>query len=126
MPVSQPKQSEESINVLEARAILAALKWRVGGFHKMVGSRFVHLVDSQVCMGALNKFRSNSTRLNTIISRIAAITLASSSKVIYGYISTDQNPADNPSRRVETKLPLTMQEWEKDPGKPNKDEGVRE
>ena len=109
-----PKQSEESINVLEARAILAALKWRAnGGALNMVGSRFVHLIDSQVCMGALNKFRSNSDRLNTIISRIAALTLATSSKVIYGYISTDQNPADNPSRRVETHCPPNTQ-WEKD------------
>ena len=81
----------------------------------MVGSRFVHLIDSQVCMGALNKFRSDSIRLNTIISRIAAITLATSSKVIYGYISTDQNPADNPSRRVEKKTPPDTQ-WGKDQG----------
>jgi len=120
VPVNQPTQSEESINVLEARAILAALKWRAGRFSKMVGSRFVHLIDSQVCMGALNKFRSNSTRLNTIISRIAAITLASSSKIVYGYISTDQNPADNPSRRVVTGTGeyLVKQEWENDQDTP--------
>ena len=131
VPVSLPEQSEESINVLEARAILATLKWRAnGGSQKLVGSRFVHLVDSQVCMGALNKFRSNSTRLNTIISRIAALTLASSSKVIYGYISTDQNPADKPSRRVEATHHPEQEQWEKETQEedeiPVQDDRVRE
>jgi len=94
---SKTVAAHESINVLEAKAILAALKWRMRKSEKLA-SRFIHLSDSQVCLGAVRKFRSPSKNLNRVTSRIAAICLASNCKAFFGYIPTDKNPADKPSR----------------------------
>ena len=40
----------ETMNVLEARAVLQTLRWRARS-HRFVGSRCIHLVDSQVVLG---------------------------------------------------------------------------
>jgi len=102
--ISFPWDYSESIRLLEARALLSALRWRAHGTN-FVHSRFIHLLDSQVVRGALNKARSPSTNLNRVICRINAHILAASAKAIYAYASTDANPADLPSRR------FTYQPW---------------
>ena len=98
--------AKEHINCLELRAILTALKWRIG--HKgMRNQRFLHLTDSLVSLHALSRGRSSSRKLRSTLSRINALLLLSSSQGIWGYIHTDSNPADRPSRwgrRVKTKF----------------------
>ena len=87
----------DHINVLELRAILTALRWRIGHKHQ-VGVRFIHLTDSLVCLHALTRGRSSSRKLRRTLCRINAMLLASSSQALWAYVHTDQNPADRPSR----------------------------
>ena len=77
----------EHINVLEMRAVLTALRWR---FSKKgwLCTRFIHLVDLQVCLHALARGRSSSRKLRRTLLRIDSLVGI-----------TDQNPADAPSRR---------------------------
>ena len=98
--LSFPWAEVESINMLEARAVLQTLRWRARSQY-FVGSRCVHLVDSQVCLGALRKWRSPAPHFNRVITRIASLILASSCKVIFIYVPTELNPADKPSRQLD-------------------------
>eukprot|EP00971_Amphidinium_carterae_P352026 6492388-Amphidinium_carterae.1 len=85
--------SAEHINVLELRAVLAMLKWRATR-HRSMGSRFVHALDSQICLSVLAKGRSSSRSLGHVLRRANALILAAS----WVYINTHFNPADAPSR----------------------------
>ena len=100
------KGSKEHINSLELRAVLTSLKWRVQ--HKGHGGhRLLHLVDSLVVLHALSRGRSSSRKLRSSLSKINALILCSASQPLWGYIHTDQNPADRPSRwgpKVRTKF----------------------
>lgn len=100
------KHQGDHINVLELRAILAALRWRVER-KKQCHHRMIHLTDSLVCLHALTRGRSSSRKLRRTLCRINALLLASSNQVLWAYVHTDQNPADRPSRwsrRVKTKF----------------------
>ena len=94
----QWRGSEEHINVLELRAVLTTLKWRL----EVVGQkqqRFIHLVDSLVCLHALTRGRSSSRKLRRTLMRINSLLLVTGAHMMVGYVQTDQNPADRPSRR---------------------------
>ena len=100
------KGTPEHINALEMRAVLTSLKWRIQ-HQKQIKGRFLHLVDSLVVLHALSRGRSSSRKLRSTLSRINALLLCSSNQALWGYIQTDQNPADRPSRwgrRVRTKF----------------------
>ena len=99
-------RGREHINCLELRAILNSLRWRLEK-QKHFGYRMLHLTDSLVCLHALTRGRTSSKKLRSTMSRINALLLASSSQMVWGYVSTDTNPADKPSRcggRVKTKF----------------------
>lgn len=68
--------SAEHINVLEMRAVLTALKWRFAR-KGWIRTRFLHLVDSQVCLHALARGRSSSRKLRRTLLRINSLLLAS-------------------------------------------------
>ena len=96
----------DHINVLELRAILTTLKWRICHQHHL-NCRFLHLTDSLVCLHSMSRGRSSSRKLRRTMSRINALLLVSSSTPLLGYVHTDQNPADRPSRwgrRIKTKF----------------------
>ena len=98
--------SREHINSLELRAIFTTLRWRVERQHHR-GCRFIHLTDSLVCLHALSRGRSSSRKLRRTMARLNALVLAANLHPVWGYIHTDQNPADKPSRwgqRVKTKF----------------------
>ena len=98
--------SPEHINSLELRAVLTSLKWRIQ-HQKQIKCRFLHLVDSLVVLHAMARGRSSSRKLRSTLSRINALLLCSSSQALVGYVHTDQNPADRPSRwgsRVKSKF----------------------
>ena len=62
------------------------------------GLRSVNLTDSRVVLGAVAKGRSSSRRLNRLLRKCLAVSLASS-KIIYNlWVSTHHNPSDYPSR----------------------------
>jgi hypothetical protein len=65
------------------------------------GCRVLHGEDSASTVGAFNKGRSSSYRLNRRCRRRAAIVLAGGLEDFHGWLSTDVNPADEPSRRWE-------------------------
>ena len=97
--------SPEHINALEMRAVLTALKWRIQVKRNIKG-RMLHLVDSLVVLHALSRGRSSSRKLRSTLSRINALLLCSPNQALWGYVSTEQNPADRPSRwgrRIKTK-----------------------
>ena len=94
------KGGKEHINVLELRAVLCALKWRIEKQHK-VQIKLVHMVDSQVCLHALSRGRSSSRKLRRTLLRINSLLLATGCQVMWAYVHTKENPADAPSRRVQ-------------------------
>ena len=87
----------EHINVLECRAYLLAPRWRFRD-RVNVGKRFIHMVDSQVTLFACVKGRSSSSRLRRVLCKINAYVLAGHGLPLLGYVKTDWNPADKPSR----------------------------
>lgn len=88
----------EHINVLECRAVLTSLRWRLERHHQL-HCKFVHLVDSLVVLHSLSRGRSSSRKLRRTILRINALLLATRSQAVWAYVHTGQNPADAPSRR---------------------------
>ena len=92
------KGSPEHINVLEMRAVLTLLRWRIVK-KKSLRTKFAHMVDSLVCLHSLSRGRSSSRKLRRTMSRINALLLASGSHGVWAYIHTKENPAHGPSRR---------------------------
>jgi hypothetical protein len=88
----------DHINVLEALVILQALKWRARASFRL-GSRFLHLSDSFVAIAVLSKFRSSSSKLNRVCQPAAALCLAGAFYPMFGFCRSDDNPADEGSRR---------------------------
>lgn len=87
----------EHKNVLEMRAALTALRWRVEK-NKRLNSKFVHMVDSLVVLHALSRGRSSSRKLRRTLLRANARILATNSQVLWAYVHAKENPADEPSR----------------------------
>eukprot|EP00971_Amphidinium_carterae_P310628 6172370-Amphidinium_carterae.1 len=83
----------EHINVLEARAAFAALRWRARST-KNHHSRYIHLLDSQVAIAVLAKHRSNSQQLQRVLRRHCAVELAASLHPAYVFVPSHLNPAD--------------------------------
>ena len=92
-------QGGDHINALELKAVAAAIRWRLKG-PGSVRSRAVHFTDSQVCQSVLVKGRSSSRRLRSILQRVNALILSSGLVLAYGYVTSELNPADRPSRWV--------------------------
>ena len=93
------------INVLELQAVLNGLKWRL----RRAGNgrcRILHLIDNQVVCSIVAKGRSSSTRLKTGLRKLNSLVLASGVVLAVGYVATDSNPSDIPSRWVERSRPL--------------------
>ena len=89
--------AKEHINVLELRAVFTTLRWRIGK-KGMLRQRWLHLVDSLVCLRSLARGRSSSRKLRRTLLRINALLLASGTQGLWAYVHTSQNPADAPSR----------------------------
>lgn len=90
--------SPEHINVLELRAVLTSVRYRLEKLHQ-VNLRCVHLVDSLVVLHALTRGRSSSRKMRRTLMRLNALLLASGLSPTWAYVDTHQNPADRPSRR---------------------------
>ena len=63
-----------------------------------IGMKCVHVVDSQVVLAVVVKGRSSSLQLNRVLKKLNCLLIASGMKLCLAYVSTDQNPADRPSR----------------------------
>ncbi|CAK0891233.1 unnamed protein product [Prorocentrum cordatum] len=83
----------EHINELELRAVLSSVRWRLRS-SMQIHSRFVHILDSQVCVGVLCKGRSSARCLQKILARIVSLLLAGSLRPHWVYVRSADNPAD--------------------------------
>ena len=90
------------ISELELRVGLAMLQWRLRAARN-VGSCYFHLYDSAVCIAVSTKHRSSSHQLNLILKRMSCLELAGCVHGFFGYVRSELNPADKPSRRKWTK-----------------------
>ena len=84
-------RGREHINCLELRAILNALRWRLER-QKQFGFCMLHLTDSLVCLHILTRGRTSSKKLRSTMARINALLLASSSQVVWGYVTCRLTP----------------------------------
>ena len=85
------------INELELRALFSLLR-KLARSSGNIGMRFAVLVDSLVVLGIGAKGRSCSRLLNSILRRLNALVLSSGFYVFFGYVASNANPADEPSR----------------------------
>ncbi len=85
------------INVLELQAVVHSMQWRL---RKLSGfrSRVLHLVDNQVVASVITKGRSSSYRLKRALQKLTALVVAGELRLAIGYVATDDNPSDIPSR----------------------------
>ncbi len=93
------RQDDVHINLRELQASVVALRWRLRSSHHL-RSRFVHLTDSQVCAAILTKGRTSSRKLRATLRRWNALCIAGDAYPIVGYVVSEDNPADRPSRRT--------------------------
>ena len=87
----------EHINVLELRAVINGVLWRLrsaGNIH----SKAVQPMNSIVILGALPKGRSASRRLAPLVMKLNSLVVAALFTPLLVYCWTDLNPADEPSR----------------------------
>ena len=91
------KQGGSHINVLELQALLTAVAWRMRS-RANIGTRFIHFCDSQVSIAVACKGRSQSRQLQSILMRLNALLLATSSHPFWVFVRSELNPADAPSR----------------------------
>ena len=95
--VSKRWEGEEHINVLELRAVLLAVH-HVLSYRSSLCSRVFVLLDSTVAFFSAWKGRSSSPALLLVLRKIAAALLASGVALLPGWIPSEVNPADEPSR----------------------------
>ena len=84
---------------LEASGLLLLLRW-ISRTPKHHLRRVPILVDAQAVLGAAAKGRTSANSFKRDMRKIAAATLASDILPGYGYIPSEENPADAPSRGV--------------------------
>ena len=91
----------EHINCLELRALVQGLEWRCR--KACFGDcRALHLTDSQVALAVAVKGRSSSRALNRLLKRYAALQIGSGVYPLLAWVESEDNPADEPSRRYAT------------------------
>eukprot|EP00438_Fugacium_kawagutii_P007570 Skav230247 [mRNA] locus=scaffold1266:12488:17642:+ [translate_table: standard] len=94
----QWRGSKEHINVLELRAVLCALRWRICK-QRIRNHKFIHMIDSLVCLHSLTRGRTSSRKMRRTLCKINALLLLSRNSGVWAYVHTSSNPADAPSRR---------------------------
>ena len=107
----------EHINALEARALLTAIKRRTRSSRSQ-HSRFLVLCDSKVVCAIVAKGKSSSLKLSSIIRKINTTLLATRSYVVCAFVSSEDNPADKPSRWPDFLLPSRPDKRGRKDGKP--------
>lgn len=81
----------ETINILELRAVLTSLRYRLE-HRRQLNCRMIHVVDSLVCLLALARGRSSSRRPRRTLARVNALILEGNVQPVWAYVHTDTNP----------------------------------
>lgn len=71
--------------------------------------RFFSLADSQVSLGAILKGRSSSIGLNALLQESLPVHLGCGAIGNHGYLPSKENPADDPTRSVPIRSPVSPQ-----------------
>ena len=103
-PITRVK-GRRHINIGEVSAALSAEKLQ--GLSEP-NSFYVHLQDSQVSLACLVKGRSASPGLNRLLRRSIPYHISSNNRAHYGFLRSKFNPADDPTRDVEVRRPLSL------------------
>ena len=90
-------KSPAHINVLELQATLNAIKWRLRKAQNLK-MRILHLIDNQAVCAIVAKGRCSSFRLKLGLKKLNSLVLAGGLVCAMGYVATDANPNDIPSR----------------------------
>ena len=90
------------INVLELQALVHAVQWRLRKASRF-RHRVLHLIDNQVVASVVAKGRSSSFRLRRSIEKLSSLLIAGGVRLSVGYVATDDNPSDLPSRWAKSK-----------------------
>ena len=97
-----PWKHSSHINVLELQALVHALQWRLRKTSRF-RHRVLHLIDNQVVASVVAKGRSSSFRLRRAVEKLTALLIAGEIRLAVGYVATDDNPSDLPSRWAKSK-----------------------
>eukprot|EP00971_Amphidinium_carterae_P198427 3938212-Amphidinium_carterae.2 len=92
-------KQNEHINVKELLAARTAIR-AAAASPEVQGSRVTIAIDSQVVVWVLRKGRSSSRKLNRIMQSCLCWALSGQLRVQAQWVSTEANPADDPSRRA--------------------------
>ena len=92
------KSSSQHINIYELKAAVNSLKWRCRR-RGCVRKRIFQLLDSQVVLSVLAKGRTSSKLLRPWLKQWNALCLASNIYPILGFVNSEYNPSDFPSRK---------------------------
>lgn len=90
-------QQTQHINMLELGAFLNLLRTE-GRNPELHDKRALRLLDSQVAIALLVKGRSSARHANSLLRRVAAVTVAMNAFPLYAWLASRLNPADGPSR----------------------------
>jgi hypothetical protein len=88
------------INELEMNALVVMSKHR-GRSTSKFHTRWLHVLDSMVCRGAIAKGRSSSRRLNKVLRKHTAAALAQNGYLFPLWTISQWNFSDKASRRYE-------------------------
>jgi len=89
--------NSDHINKLELLAVVNTVQWRLRRRDQQ-RRRFLHLVDSQVVGAIVSKGRTSSKLLRPAVRKLSCLILAGGLYPLYQFISSEDNPADLPSR----------------------------
>ncbi|CAE8717690.1 unnamed protein product, partial [Polarella glacialis] len=93
----------QHINVLETVAVLDLLR-KLGRESGIQNFRRMVLIDNQAALGVIAKGRSSSRAMMAPLRRISALLVAGNVRLVLGWVCTDWNPADGPSRWVKKRV----------------------
>eukprot|EP00435_Cladocopium_sp_Y103_P024382 s733_g6.t1 len=92
-----PFRHPEHINILELRALISSLEWRLRST-SFTQCRALHVTDSVVALSVGVKGRSSSRSLNRLLKRYAALQVAGGIYPILGWVESEDNPVGGMAR----------------------------
>ena len=99
--ISKPWSGAEHINALELRAALLSVHWALS-YPSSLHRRVFLLLDSTVAFFSLWNGRISSPALLLILRKNSALLLASGLSLLPGWVPSAVNPADAPSRLIDS------------------------
>ena len=84
---------------LETTAVVLGLRWLLRSSTRH-SKRALLMIDAQAVLGATAKGRTSAPTIRRGVMRVGALLLAGNIQPYFGYIPSEENPADTPSRGI--------------------------